>query len=445
MTVRLTSNYKMDIFNNRELATGFWVTIFFIWAMTKKDVISSLKQVIKVLLSKFIVIPFLIMVVYTLIMVAGLDFIGLWEEHQIKNVVFWFFSAAVYSFFQITKASEERYYFSNAIKDNLKIIVVLQFIISVYTFSLWAELLFVPFMALLGGMIALSQAREEHKTVEKLLNGLFETIGVFILIFTLYKLITNFGEFGKVKSIYDLLIPTTLSLLLLPFLYLLAVFNNYQSIFIRLKYFIKDTEVLKYAKLASIKKCHFRFSKLVRWADSLACMEVKSKEDIDTSFGNLFRQLHDEKNPPFVSIENGWSPHIAKDYLLDLKLKTGFYKNIYDDTWHASSSYLEIGNGIMSNNIAYYVEGGRESAKSLTLKLNVNEPESTGESHETFLEIVFTLFEKAMNAILPDDICTAIANGTGIEKCIGHQKVSITKSDWYKGGKYDLTFKLETV
>ena len=435
----------MDLLNNREIATGFWVVIFFVWAFTKKDIRNSFKQVIQVLLCKFIIVPFILMAIYTLIMVAAIDSIGLWENHQIKNVVFWFFSAASYSFFQITKASEEPYYFSKAIKDNLKIIVVIQFILSVYTFSLWIELIFVPFMAVLGGMIAVSQSKEEHQLVEKFLTKLTEVIGLFIVFFTVYKLVTAFGEFGKLKTIYDLLIPTTLSLLLLPFLYLLAVFNNYQSIFVRLKLFIKDQQLLKYAKLTSIKKCHFRFAKLARWANTIACLDIKSKADIDTSFDNLFQQFEDEKNPPFIPLEQGWSPYIAKDYLIDSELKTGFYKNIYGDTWHASSNYLEIGTGVLPNNIAYYIEGDRASAKQLTLKLNINETNDADKSHETFLELASTLFEQAMGYVIPDDAYSALSSRKSIAKSIGNQLLTISKTDWLKDGQYDYILKLQTL
>ena len=262
---------------------------------------------------------------------------------------------------------------------------------------------------------------------------------------TVYKLITAFGELGQLKTIYDLIIPTALSLLLLPFLYLLAVFNNYQSIFVRLGLFIKDPQLLKYAKLTSIRKCHLRFAKLVRWANNVACLDIKSKADINSSFDNLFQQIKDEKNPPFIPLEQGWSPYIAKDYLIDLNLETGLYKNIYDDTWHASSRYLEIGTGILPNNIAYYIEGGRVSAKQLTLKLNVNEIDDLDKSHETFLELASTLFELAMGCVIPDDAYLALASGKSIEKNIGNQLLSISKTDWHKDGKYDYILKLQTM
>ncbi|GAA5135351.1 MULTISPECIES: hypothetical protein [Colwelliaceae] len=435
----------MDILNNREIATGIWAIVFLIWAFTIKNVRALFRQIVEIFFSRFIIVSFILMAVYTLAMIAAIDSFGLWESHQIKNVIFWFFSAASYSFFQITKASDEPYYFSKAIKDNLKIIVVIQFVLSVYTFSLWVELIFIPLMVVIGGMIAVSQQKEEHKIVEQLLTKLTEAIGLFIVIFTVYKLITAFGELGQLKTIYDLIIPTALSLLLLPFLYLLAVFNNYQSIFVRLGLFIKDPQLLKYAKLTSIRKCHLRFAKLVRWANNVACLDIKSKADINSSFDNLFQQIKDEKNPPFIPLEQGWSPYIAKDYLIDLNLETGLYKNIYDDTWHASSRYLEIGTGILPNNIAYYIEGGRVSAKQLTLKLNVNEIDDLDKSHETFLELASTLFELAMGCVIPDDAYLALASGKSIEKNIGNQLLSISKTDWHKDGKYDYILKLQTM
>jgi hypothetical protein len=435
----------MDVLNNRELATAFWGIVFFTWATTKKDIRASFKPLIGTFLNKYILIPFCLMMAYTLSLVVALDTFGLWQSHQIKNVIFWFATAGIYSFFQITKASEDPHYFSKTIKDNLKIIVVLQFIISVYTFSLWIELIVVPLMTLVVALQAFSQLKEEHKVVTNLMNRLLEVVGTFVIVFTIYKLITDFGEFGKVKTIYDLLVPTILSIFLLPFMYLLATFNNYQSSFSRLGLFIKDEALLKYAKLSAIRKFHLRFAKFCRWADSITRNELLTKDDIDASFEKIFQQFNDEKSPPLVHREQGWSPYISKDYLLEIRLKTGYYKNIYDDVWHVSSSYLDISDGIIPNNLAYYVEGDSKSAKSLTLKLNINEADKSDDSCEVFLDVVSVLFEKAMNTTLPEDIAEAILTKVEFKKRVDHVDIFVAKTDWIKSGQFDLKFKLQVV
>jgi hypothetical protein len=146
-----------------------------------------------------------------------------------------------------------------------------------------------------------------------------------------------------------------------------------------------------------------------------------------------------------VHREQGWSPYIAKDYLLEIRLKTGYYKNIYDDVWHVSSSYLDISDGIIPNNLAYYVEGDSKSAKSLTLKLNINEADKDDDSCEVFLDVVSVLFEKAMNATLPEDIAEAIRTKMELRKRVDHVDIFVAKTDWIKSGQFDLKFKLQVV
>lgn len=430
----------MDILNNREIATGVWLLAFFIWASTKKEVRESFRAVVAVFLSRFILVPVILMVSYIALLLIGMESIGLWENHQVKNVVFWFFTAAMYSFFKVTKAAEDKHYFSHAVRDNLKIIVVLQFVISLYTFSLWVELIFVPVISILVAVMTYAQSNEKYKPAEKLVSKLVEGIGLFIIAYTVYMIFADFGELAQTKSIYDLLVPTTLSIMLLPFLYLLATYTSYQGVFVRLKFWIKEPSLLRYTKWATIKRFHFRFAKLVRWFDSVPRINIKSKADVDKSIDNVFRQLKEESNPSTVDKRLGWSPHIAKDYLAGVGIVTGFYKNIYDDIWHVSSKYLEMGNSIMPNNIAYYVEGNREVAKSLKLKLNVNEPSESSDAKEQFLNIANLLCCQAIDSELPDSLRDAISQEKNSEIATENRKLSIVKSAWDKAERYDLMF-----
>ena len=433
----------MDILNNREIATGFWALVFLIWASTKKEVRESFRAVVATFLSRFIVVPVILMVLYITLLLIGMESIGLWENHQIKNVVFWFFTAAMYSFFKVTKAAEDKHYFSHAVRDNLKIIVVLQFIISVYTFSLWIELIFVPVITILVAVMTYAHSDEKYKAAETLLGKLVEGIGLFTIAYTVYMIFADFRELAQTKSIYDLLVPTSLSLMLLPFLYLLATYTSYQGVFVRLDLWIKEPSLLRYTKWATIKGFHFRFAKLVRWFDSIPRINIESKADVDKSIENVFRQLKDEANPPTVDKTLGWSPHVAKDYLADAGIETGFYKNIYDDAWHVSSKYLELGNSIMPNNIAYYVEGNRESAKSLKLKLNVNEPTESDDAKEQFLKMANLLCWQATDSELPVSLRNAISAEENAEIATEDRKLSIVKFAWDKAERYDLIFKLE--
>ena len=432
----------MDILNNREIATAFWCLVFIIWASTKSEIRAAFKRMVLVFLSKYILIFVSLMGLYTVALVFALDSLGLWENHQIKNVLFWFCSAGMYSLFQATKAAETPHFFTSAVKDNLKITVLLQFIITVYTFSLLVELIVVPLMTSLVAMLAFSEGKKEYQVVSKHLNKLMEVIGIFIILYTVYRLVTDFGEFGKVKTAYDLMVPVTLSICLLPFIYIVAAFSSYQIVYLRLNFLIKDKTLRRHAKLSAIKNLHLRFAKLHRWADSLSLENMVSKSDVDASFDNLFKQLKDEHNPPLVDAEDGWSPFKADKFLEAHGLKTAQYKNIYDDVWHMSSPYLDIGDEILPNNIAYYVEGTRDVANTLTLKLNVNEPNRAEESQRLFEDIASELFEKATSATLPEAIKNAINKTESSVTSMDGISIMCQINEWGDKTKFDRTFKL---
>lgn len=280
----------MDILNNREISTAIWFTILFLWAMSKTEVRDSFKQVLYAFFNKKIFIPFLLMFLYSLLLILLLDMMDLWKTHQIKNYIFWFLSVGAVTYFRMAKIAEDPYYFSNAIKDSFKIIILFQFILSAYTFNIWIELFLVPFIGLITILIAFAELDEKNKIIIKPLTYLMEFIGTAIIIFTIYKLVTSFGEIAKEKTFYDIVIPTLLSLMILPYFYLLATFINYEKTFLRIGFFIHDKKLLRYAKLKAIVRFNFKTMKLKRWADSLV-NNIESKSDINKSIDDIYRLI----------------------------------------------------------------------------------------------------------------------------------------------------------
>lgn len=434
----------MDILNNREISIGIWLSIFIVWAMTKSDVREVFKECINVFLVRQIAIPFLCMLLYTVGLIFILNEFGLWEFHQIKNSIFWLFSVAIVSFFRVNEIAKDPHYFRNTLKDNFEILIVLHFIISVYTFSLLTELFFVPFVALIVAMLAISQSKKEHKAVESFLNRLMGGIGIFIIGFTIYKLATNFGEFAKEETFYDFIVPTLLSVFILPYFFLLSLYVNYENIFSRLQSLIEDIKLLRYAKIKSMMRFNFRISVLKRWANNLATARIDSKQDIDKSIDELYELISIENNPPDVPFEEGWSPYSAMRFLTEEGLETGYYKHSYDNEWFASSPYLEVGEGILANNIAYYIEGDSSSAKMLKLNLNINNLEQRDSAHQRFFELTQKLCSKAIGKSMPNILIEAILNCENKEEVFGSKKLVVIKDDWPSNG-YGLRFAIENI
>jgi len=234
----------------------------------------------------------------------------LWENNQIKNVIFWFFSYAFTLLIRVNTIQDESYFFKTALKDNFKLIVLIQFITSVYTFSLIAEMIFVPFMALLGGLLAVAGLKSGHVAVgcskseydilKNLLDKIFGILGLAIICFTFYKLFMNFGDFIKDKTYYDFVVPTLLSILILPYFYFLSTFLKYENIFFMSNILRKTKNFKNYAKYKMIVSFRFDAKALKRWASDLSMEDIKCKADIDKSIKELKQRLKIEKNPPKI-------------------------------------------------------------------------------------------------------------------------------------------------
>ena len=433
----------MGILNNRELATAIWVAIFVLWVLWKIDVGGSIKELIQTLLVKAIVIPFSLLFFYVLISIWLLNVAGLWEQNQVKNTIFWFFTVAIVSFFRSPHIADDPYYFRNAIKDNLKIIVLLEFIFTSYTFSLIVELVFVPLMTFTVVMLEYSKNKKMFELVEKITSRFLELVGGVIIIFTLYKLIMDFSEFAKEETFFDFITPVLLSLLLLPYIYVLHVYLSYEKAFFRLRYVLKNKDVISYAKKVSIIKFRLNLDQLKWWIDTLYHQDIVSKYGIDKSINVIERLSAEKKNPPVVPKKFGWSPYKASSFLYNEGLKTSRYKRLYDNEWSASSNYLNIGDGVLPNNISYHMSGDDAAVKRLKLKMIVNEEEYEEESHKELIRLISELYTIATNSKLPKKIHASIMKSKNIKIEHDSRLLHIVTEQWGDNNAYEVVFSVE--
>lgn len=435
----------MEALNNREVATAIWMLIFVAWAFSKKEVRSAFGNVLDAFAKKVILVPFSLLIINTLASVWVLNQIGLWDSTQTKNTFLWFVGVAVVTFFRINKIADDRHYFKNAIKDNLKIIVFIEFLVTFYTFPLVVEIFFVPFMAFIGALLAVSQTDEKYILVQKVLSKLIEIIGISIIIYTAYRLVVNFNDFAQVQTILDFSVPIALSIFLLPLIYIFHVYMTYEGVFVRMQFSIKDEKLRTYAKRSAIIKYKLDLSTLRRWADALNRENIVASSDIDKLHKEIECLEAEENNPPVVPYDLGWSPYKISSVLETAGLKVGHYKKLYEDEWFASSPYLEIGNGVLPNNVAYYLEGNRFAVTKLKLKMNINEQEQSAEAHSILCDLASTLHLHALGSELTQGFKNAIMEGGNIEDQVKTKLVSVSTERWQNNRGYDVGFSISNI
>ena len=386
-------------------------------------------------------------------MIYGLCEIGLWKSHQLKNTIIWTASVGALSLFQLEKMKKDSQSFKKLVFDDLKLAALIQFIVGVYTFNIVAELIMVPALVVLGGTLAVVQSDKKFTGLEKPISNTMSAFGLFLILFTVYMLLTNLAEFANEKTIYDFATPPLLTLLYLPFIFLMMVFTTYESVFIRFKIAIKDPAVLRYAKIYSALKFHVRIKSLERWAKLLICEGISggiiSKARIKETVNELFKIVATERNPPVIPKEKVWSPYIAKNFLNKEGLSTGYYDPVSfasNDEWYASSQLVKFGDGTFQNQISYSISGNETLANELDLRATIFSPEFSQSAHLKLLNCIKVLMQKALHVELIGDIEEIISKAKPFVHQSENFVISFGKKIFSADlGTYELTFKIAHV
>lgn len=422
----------MDILNNREIAIALWLLAFSVYIFSSSkmaDVRNAFKGVLAALFVKQIISVTCLMIAYMAIVIYWLSVLELWNFEQLKNTVFWCISFGFMSLLKLEEIKKDRLFFKHSVLDNLKLLAILQFVVGVYTFSLWVEVLLFPVLALLGAMLAIAETDKKYHRVKIILEYCLASYGIILIVYTLYMLMTDFSEFGKEKTAYDFFIPPLLTIFYLPFVYFMLAYSTYEQVFVRIRLSIKSRFLRYAAELFAFILFNVRLNLLERWSFQVTQKNIESYSDLVDTFKHILKARYSEKNPKEVPKEQGWSPYKAKEFLVNEGLSTGFYKRSFDE-WVASSPMVEFSDGIISDNIAYYVEGSEGVAEVLKLKVNVNDASRTHQACEKLVAVAEALSMSSLSLPLSEKMKSAILGCNSHSERVEDKTITLIVEHW---------------
>jgi hypothetical protein len=258
----------IDIFSTRELALFIWGLIFLILISFSQNIRQAILGLLKAFLSKHLIRAFLFLLVYNLLTLYLLNKIGLWDKSLTKDTTFWFFTVAMVTFFTINKA-DDLVFFKEIMVDSVKWIVVIEFLINFYTFSLWTELILVPIIVFMSMIWAYSQTDKKYEPVQKLFKNIITIIGLGLLVYVIYETVVEFQKTFTIQNLKSLLHPIVMTVLFLPFAYILALFMNYEILFVRVDFLARDKKVGRRLKRQILWTAALNFNKLKRISKNL--------------------------------------------------------------------------------------------------------------------------------------------------------------------------------
>ena len=427
----------LDIFNTREIAIGILLILFILYALYKssKEILESFKDILKAFFHPKIITPIIFMFFYSLGIVFLLNKIGLWENHQIKNFIYWLIAVGILIHFK-----KDTYSIKGLIKDSISLVAIFQFILTFYTFNLFFELIFILLITILSlAKVIAEKDKDKNKILIKIIDFILISFSILIILLSIYQYVNNFSEFTDIKTLYDFLIPTILSIMIIPYFYMFFIFVRYESALISLNFAFRDNEKLKeYAKLKGIISFNFDAKNFERWSKNLNSYDL-DKNTIKQSIKDIKKLKEVRKNINKIDLKKCWHPFIANEFLKNDNILIKEYTRRYDGRWNGYSNYINIYEE--NSHIYYRIEGNLEFVDKLQLELffYFKDKINIEKSYNTFVNICNKLSINAINHPLSDEILNALISEENLEIKF-YDKTILVKHESFETGAYKLNF-----
>lgn len=418
------------VLNNREVASIIWVFIFIVYASlgdNRRQSLKAFKDIIRAFFVAKIIVVIVWALLWIILCVQALRYVGAWEIANLKTTLLWAVTFAFVTLFDVVRISEDDTYFWKTVRDTVSATVAITFIAEAYTFPFVVELSLVPLLALMTVVQVVSEREPEHALLHKVASTVLALAGIVYIGHGLYMATEDFRSFATWDTLQEFLTPITLSLLFLPYLYVVSVLVSYEMSFAGLHWALKDDKLRRYAAFQAVLRFRFNLEGLRRWKRHVAIFRPTSRGDILSSIAEIKANQKRARNPFPVSPELGWCPIAASKFLEAHDLATGDYHRFYDGQWYASSPMRKLNEtSILPDNIAYYIEGDENAAKRLKVRLNVNDKANNVVSDMEFQATCASLVNAVFGEI-PPELKRHISHDDVFDVDIGGRGVHIQK------------------
>jgi hypothetical protein len=280
------------VFTNREIAVLAWGLVGLVYAIRIAG--PSILSLLQAFFVRHIVTAIAGMALYTVGILAVLSRVGLWEVSLLKDTIVWFTLSALVSMADaVRKGPENPRFFREVLLDNLKLVIVLEFVLDTFVLPLALELVLVPLAFFLGAMQAVAGTKPEYESVGKLFGCLISGLGLGLLVYAMVELIRGFGQFGTVDTLKEFALAPLLTIMSIPFLFGLSLYVAYEGLFMRLPVFLKDhPDLVRYAKLRALYECRWHLPRLDKlrgrfYADLSDASDRSAVAEVIHRYGNL--------------------------------------------------------------------------------------------------------------------------------------------------------------
>ncbi len=227
--------YLQEIFTNREIAIGSWILLAVVVALFTKPVQQFTKSTFSIIFCRKFVIFYIIFLSFFSLSIYFLYWIGFWDVGLLKYTIFWVVFVEIPLFVRTIEKAKDSHFFTKLIKDNIALIVIVEFVLNFWTFGLVAEFVLVPCIVFVALLYAIASREKRHQKVKRFFDGLFVILGIVVIIYAIKNIFQTPEQLFNLATLKKFSLPTLLLFLNLPVVYGLALYNTYEQLFLRVK------------------------------------------------------------------------------------------------------------------------------------------------------------------------------------------------------------------
>lgn len=427
----LSVSHLMD-FNNRELALLAWCMIGLATTLLSEKVRPLALNVPRALFQRKIVAVLGSAIIYTGLSVWLLAQVGAWGWANLKTTILWYLGTAFMAMADVRKLEQGPITLVAIAKDASATSAAILFVASMETLPFWAEFVMLPVLTVLSVMVAMAERDPKHHIIIAPVYTLLILGGLYILAYSIYQVVLGWQGIDTVFQVREFAVPIILTLMFLPFLYGLMIYMGIENASVTLNSRIEDRALRRYAMRSGIMAFGASVSMFQRYLQALRRTDIVHRESVDSVVATLRRARKREKRPPPVASEDGWSPHLAKDFLKDYGLQTEPYHSSVVD-WSADSPHVNLNDGIFPDRIVYQISGDEFAVTEVQLTLHVNVSDHARASDEQFWAMGSALILKMLGGETTERFNAATPTDAALRIEAGKAVVSVERDDWDAG------------
>ncbi|WP_419923943.1 hypothetical protein [Candidatus Poriferisocius sp.] len=219
------------LFTNREIASMVWLGVLlagFLWAGRRQGGTMDLLKPVLAIFRFWFVWAYVGLMLGILVPASML---GIWESGLWKTTVLWLLLAGFGLFSKFTEAIEEPGFFKREILRSIGVVVFVEFVANLASFSLWVELLAQPVLFTCIVVVGLPERFPKQAQPAKMANRCLSIYGLGALAWGIMRLMSDWADIDQSDLAREFLLPVWLTAIALIYVYLLAVYSTYQRAF----------------------------------------------------------------------------------------------------------------------------------------------------------------------------------------------------------------------